>query len=149
MVERFELFVSGITMCYKYIQRIKAVEMTEFGLKGAHAMCLFFLYEEPQGLTATELCRLCNEDKAAISRTLSTLREKGCIRSEGNAYRAKWLLTEQGRRVTERVRELAGQWVGFGGEGLTDQERETFYKALEHISDNLRKCYEGMEQQEA
>ena len=33
MIQRFDAFVSGITSCYKYIQRIKAMEMTEFGLK--------------------------------------------------------------------------------------------------------------------
>ncbi len=145
MVQRFETFVSGITMCYKYIQRIKSTEMVELGLKGAHAMCLFFLYEEPSGLTAAELCRLCNEDKAAISRTMATLREQQYIQSEGNAYRAKWCLTERGKAITERVRELAGQWVGFGGEGLSEHEREVFYKVLEHISGNLKKTYAEME----
>ncbi len=145
MLQRFEAFVSGITMCYKYIQRIKSTEMTELGLKGAHVMCLFFLYRYEQGLTAAELCRLCNEDKAAISRTLATLRDKECIQSEGNTYRAKWRLTERGRDVTAHVCMLADQWVGFGGDGLTESERDVFYKALGHISENLRKCYEGME----
>ncbi len=145
MLQRFEAFVSGITMCYKYIQRIKSTEMTELGLKGAHVMCLFFMDRYEDGLTATELCRLCNEDKAAISRTLGTLREKGCIQSEGNAYRAKWTLTEEGRAITRHVCTLVDQWVGFGGEGLSEEEREVFYKVLEHISDNLRKSYEGNE----
>lgn len=145
MLQRFEAFVSGITMCYKYIQRIKSVEMTELGLKGTHVMCLFFMDRYKEGVTATELCRLCNEDKAAISRTLGTLREKGCIQSAGNAYRAKWALTEQGRDITKRVRALVDQWVGFGGEGLTEEERDVFYKVLGHISDNLRKSYEGIE----
>ena len=142
MLQRFEAFVSGITMCYKYIQRIKSMEMTELGLKGAHVMCLFFMFRHEKGLTATELCRLCNEDKAAVSRTLATLREKELIQSEGNAYRARWMLTEQGRAVTDRVCSLVDQWVGFGGEGLREEEREVFYKVLEHISDNLRKGYE-------
>ena len=145
MLQRFEAFVSGITGCYKYIQRIKSTEMTEFGLRGAHVMCLFFLYRYTDGLTATELCRLCNEDKAAISRTLGTLRQKGCIQSAGNAYRAKWTLTEQGKSITAHVCELVDQWVGFGGEGLREEEREIFYKVLGTIADNLRKSYEGAE----
>lgn len=138
MLQRFESFVSGITVCYKYIQRIKSLEMTEFGLKGAHAMCLFFLYRHTDGLTAAELCQLCNEDKAAISRTLATLRERGYIQSEGKAYRAKWRLTEDGLEVTKRVCALVEQWVGFGGEGLSEEDRAAFYMALEHISENLR-----------
>ena len=38
MQDRFQAFVTGIAVCYKYIQKIKSVEMTEFGLKGAHAI---------------------------------------------------------------------------------------------------------------
>ncbi len=144
MQQRFELFVSGITTCYKHIQRIKTTEMTELGLKGAHAMCLFFLNQHAEGLTATELCHLCNEDKAAISRSLSTLREKGYVVSHGNAYRAKWALTSEGEAVSMRVCESVDQWVGFGGEGLSEKERAAFYKVLEHICENLRKSYEGL-----
>ena len=43
MIQRFDAFVSGITSCYKYIQRIKSMEMTEFGLKGTHVRCLYYL----------------------------------------------------------------------------------------------------------
>ena len=59
MLQRFETFVTGITTCYKCIQRIKSMEMTEFVLKGAHLMCLFFLHHNPEGLTAAQLCQLC------------------------------------------------------------------------------------------
>ena len=52
MLHRFSAFVGGITECYKYIQRIKAAEMTEFGLKGTHVMCLYYLRQNPTGLTA-------------------------------------------------------------------------------------------------
>lgn len=145
MQQRFESFVTGMTVCYKHIQRIKSTEMTELGLKGTHAMCLFFLDRYEDGLTAAELCRLCNEDKAAISRSLATLREKNYICGEGKAYRVKWQLTEDGQRLSERVGELVAQWVGFGGEGLSDEDRDTFYRVLEHISTNLRNKYDNVE----
>ena len=84
MLRRFESFVTGITVCYKYIQRIKSMEMGELGLKGAHAMCLFYLHHNPGGLTAAQLCTLCAEDKAAISRTVADLRRHGlAVRSRG------------------------------------------------------------------
>ena len=41
MLNRFEDFVTGITECHRYIQRIKAMEMTEFGLKGTHVIAFF------------------------------------------------------------------------------------------------------------
>ena len=138
MLKRFQSFVSGITICYKYIQRIKSVEMTEFGLKGTHVMCLFFLWQNPEGLTAAQLSQLCVEDKAAISRTLAVLNEKEYICSEGKKYRAEIRLTEKGLEVTRKLEELIEQWVGFGGDGLTDEERTVFYRALGKISANLK-----------
>jgi len=142
MIERFRTFVSGITACYRYIQRIKSMEMTEFDLKGTHVMCIFFLHHNPDGLTATQLCQLCAEDKAAISRTLSTLNSRGYTVSGEKKYRANIKLTEAGVEIARKLDGLIGQWVGFGGDGLTDEERTVFYRALEKISANLR---EGIE----
>lgn len=137
MLKRFQSFVSGITICYKYIQKIKSVEMTEFGMKGTHVMCLFFLRQNPEGLTAAQLCQLCMEDKAAISRTLAELNEKEYICSEGKKYRAVIHLTERGFAITEKIDELIEQWVGCGGDGLSEENREIFYRSLERISSNL------------
>ena len=137
MLQRFEAFVTGITVCYKYIQRIKSLEMTELGLKGAHAMCLFFLHHNPDGLTASQLCQLCAEDKAAISRTLVTLQEKGYIHAGEKKYRFPLRLTEAGAIIAQKLDSQICQWVGFGGDGLTEAERAAFYKALSHISGNL------------
>lgn len=143
MNQRFQSFVTGITICYKYIQRIKSVEMTSFGLKGTHAMCIFFLHHNPQGLTAAQLCQLCAEDKAAISRTLASLQKEGYLESGEKKYRAALRLTGKGREVACQVDELVAQWVGFGGDGLTEEERTIFYKCLEHISGNLRDSLEA------
>lgn len=138
MTERFEAFVGGITVCYKYIQRIKNAEMTELGLKGTHVMCLFFLSQNPGGLTAAQLCRLCAEDKAAISRTLTTLQDKGYIQSSGKKYRALLTLTPLGSEAANQLDSLIDQWVNLGGDGLSEEDRQVFYRTLGHIADNLR-----------
>ena len=117
MIQRFDAFVSGITSCYKYIQKIKSMEMTEFGLKGTHVMCLYYLRQNPAGLTASQLCGLCAEDKAAISRTVSELRSQ---------------------EVARKFDSLIEGWVTAGGDGLSDSERFDFYKSLYTIADNLR-----------
>ena len=138
MIQRFESFVTGITTCYKYIQKIKSAEMTEFGLKGSHVMCLFFLHHNPKGLTAAQLCQLCGEDKAAISRTVATLTEKGYVKTEDKKYRALLQLTDKGLDIASRVDDLIEQWVAFGGDGLSEDDRTVFYGVLGHIADNLR-----------
>jgi len=146
MIHRFEAFLTGITVCYKYLQRIKNAEMTEFGLKGTHAACLFFLNHQPEGLTAAQLCSLCAEDKASISRTLSDLRSRGYLLDDGEKnYRKALVLSPQGREVAEKMDPLIESWVGIGGDGLSEQERETFYRILDRIAQNLR-C--GLEQSE-
>lgn len=138
MIQRFQAFVTGITVCYKSIQRIKSAEMTEFGLKGTHVMCVFFLHHNPEGLTAAQLCQLCAEDKAAISRTLSTLQKEGYITSGKKKYRAPLQLTPKGQELARQVDDLISQWVAFGGDGLSDEDRATFYRCLDTISGNLR-----------
>ena len=139
MIQRFDAFVSGITSCYKYIQRIKSLEMTEFGLKGTHVMCLYYLRQNPGGLTASQLCGLCAEDKAAISRTVSELKSRGYITTlSEKAYRAMLTLTTAGQDIARQFDHLSESWVTAGGDGLSDEERSDFYRALSSIAENLR-----------
>lgn len=139
MNQRFDAFVTGITVCYKYIQKIKSMEVNELGLKGAHVMCMFYLNQHPEGLTASQLCSLCAEDKAAVSRTIAFLRGEGFVRSEGpKNYRAVLFLTTAGQAVAEKFNELIAGWVCAGGSGLTEQERRDFYYGLDLIASNLR-----------
>ncbi|MGN0971882.1 MAG: MarR family winged helix-turn-helix transcriptional regulator [Aristaeellaceae bacterium] len=138
MLHRFETFVMGITTCYKCIQRIKSMEMTEFGLKGTHVMCLFFLHRNPEGLTAAQLCHLCAEDKAASSRTVALLQEQGYVEGPDRKYRAALRLTEAGLAIAQRIDRLIAQWVETGSEGLSEEDRTAFYRALEIIAGNLQ-----------
>ena len=143
MLNRFGAFVTGITACYKYIQRIKAMEMTELGLRGTHAMCLFYLHHNPRGLTAAQLCQLCDEDKGAISRTLSELESKGYLQTRAaKKYRAEIILTPEGTKIAEKMDDLIKSWVEVGGDGLTEEQRGNFYLTLERIGTNLKEKYE-------
>ena len=139
MINRFHEFMTGITVCYKYIQRIKSMEMTELGLKGTHVTCLFHLYRNSDGMTAAQLCGLCAEDKASISRTVADLRARGYIAQESEKhYRQPLRLTASGEQVAKQMEPLIEAWVTAGGEGLADEQREIFYQSLALISQNLR-----------
>ena len=149
MNQRFDAFVSGITACYKYIQRIKSMEMTEFGLKGTHVMCLYYMRQHPAGLTAAQLCGLCAEDKAASSRTGSDLRSRGYITSlSEKAYRAMLTLTAAGQELARKFDHLIELWVAIGGDGLSDTERSDFYRSLSTINENLRSRIESEAEQQ-
>lgn len=139
MIQRFQDFLNGITVCYKFIQRIKNAEMTEFGLKGTHVACIFYLNHNPEGLTSSQLCSLCAEDKASISRTVAYLRRRGFIEPGGpKSYRTPLRLTPEGREIALRMEPVIEEWVSIGGVGLSDEQRASFYDTLALIADNLR-----------
>ena len=108
MVRRFETFIIYINQIYRCVQKIKSREMMELGLKGTDVMCLFNLMRSDDGLTSAQ------------------------------RYRSKLKLSDNGRRAAEKMEILIENAVVKGGEGLTEQERAVFYKALETISRNLQ-----------
>ena len=140
MLERFEDLTAGVTQVYKNIQRIKKQRMNSLGLKGTQVMCIYYLSIHPEGMTAADLSRITVEDKASISRILAELEEEGYITYEtepGRKYRAPALLTEEARETAVKIQQLILQATEAGGQGLTDEEREIFYRALFQIADNL------------
>lgn len=140
MIRRFKDFTKYISLAYKYLLKIKSDGIKEFGLKGSHVMCLFYIGESENGLTATNLCQLCCEDKAAISKALSALYERGYIvleNGENKKYRSSYFLTDAGRDIMEQLNDKIRAAVSGGGTGLTDEERDIFYRCLSKIVTNL------------
>lgn len=148
MENRYELFSSSISCMYHDIQKIERMEMTRYGLKGPHAQCLLAMGRHPEGITAARLCEICEKDKAAISRILSELEKAGMIwrkTREGIRYRAKLMLTEQGKTAAQAVVEKARVIVELAGKGFDEEEREIFYRVLSKIAGNLHTiCREGL-----
>lgn len=142
MFDRFETFATTIATINRYVQKIKSMEMKTLGLKGTHVMCLYSLGKHPEGLTATQLCRFCGEDKAAISRTITELTEKDFVHSEASrekrAYRSRISLTEKGKYSMTYINDRVNHALDVVGNGLSDDQRKTFYYALDLISNNLK-----------
>lgn len=151
MLARFENLTIGVTRIYKSIQKIKKTRMSSLGLKGTHVMCIHYLSQNPDGLTAADLCSLCREDKAGISRILSELEEKDFIRYNlphgEKKYRAKAVLTEAGKKYAHKIANLILHATKAGGEGLTDEERDIFYRILFQIADNLEQLLAQLNEQ--
>lgn len=138
MTKRFELFCTTINQIHRNLQRIKLKEMTEFGLKGIHVMCLFELYHNPEGLTLTQLSTMCCEDKAAVSRAITELVKREYVTSDSEKkYRSLITLTPTGAQTAEKINEKAKMAVETCSGELTVEEREEFYKTLLYISDNI------------
>lgn len=141
MIKRFEDFVGTISSIHKNIQKIKKNKMKAFGLSGNHVMCLFYLAKNPDGLTAAQLCQLISVDKAATSRALSELLEKGYVyypdADEQKKYRAIARLTIKGFAVTEQIDGIICEVVDAIGGSLSDADRETMYHSLDIIAENM------------
>ncbi len=147
MIGRFEQLSSAVSRIYHYIQKIERVEMEKVGLKGPHVQCMLALSRNPEGLTASQLCTICEKDKAAISRTIGELEKEGMLDRENstNRYRAILRLTERGMAAAARVDERVRVAVERAGEGLTDSQRSIFYHVLSMISSNLQTiCTDGL-----
>lgn len=139
MLDRFEQFSSGISAIFRTIQKIERDEMEKYGLKGSYALYLATLSQYPEGLTAAQLCEICDRDKAAVSRTLSEMEEKGLLnRDSDSSYRARVLLTDSGRDASRYVCHKIASAVELAGRGLTEDDKAVFYSALSRFSANLQ-----------
>lgn len=151
MISKYEYFSLSVSRIYHDIQRIERKEMESFGLKGPHAQTLLAMQRHPEGVTAVQLCEICDKDKAAISRSVAELREKGMIcplRKGSTNYRALLVLTPRGQEAARAVSEKARLAVEQAGIGLKDEERQVFYQVLDLIAENLHTiCQDGLKDQ--
>ncbi len=114
------------------------MEMSEFGLKGNHTLCIYYLNQNPEGLSSNQLAKICEEDKAAVSRTLNELETKGFVYIQGEQkYRARYLLSSSGKKVAGKVGKAVNQVLDQVGDFFTDKERKKFYDVLERIDHQL------------
>lgn len=141
MGDRFENFTFLIDKLSKIIQKIKNIEMKEYGLKAVHVMCIYHLSQTNDGLTNKELVNLTLEDKAAISRALIVLKEGNIIDYEQNKYNGKIKLTDYGRDVAKFIHKKTALALEAGGVGLSEEERNILYKTLGLIQVNLENYY--------
>lgn len=140
MLQRFELFTSGISSMYRDVQKIERDEMEKQGLRGAFAQYLLAISRFPEGITAAALCEVCDKDKAAVSRVVAEMEAKGLVERETeNQYRAKLRLTPDGEEAAEFVRKRASAAVELAGKDLSEDERKAFYDALAVLSASLQK----------
>lgn len=139
MEERFETFTVLINRIGRNIRKIKNQEMADCGLRSPQVSCLYYLYLTA-GLTATELCERCEEDKATVSRALDYLESNGYLMPRvqgGKRYKNPLCLTEKGAEVGKTISDRIDRVLDEVGRSLTEQERADFYRSLSVISRSL------------
>ena len=139
MKERFETFTVLINRISRNIRKIKNQEMAEYNLRSSHISCLYYLYST-EGLTATDLCERCEEDKATISRVLDYLETNGyltCNSKNVKRYKSLLILTDKGLTVAKKIADKIDGVLEEISVGLTEEERISFYRSLSIISESL------------
>lgn len=152
MLNRFEQFTTAVSAIHRDVRKIERDEMEKRGLRGAFAQYLVAISRHPHGITASGLCEACDKDKAAVSRVIGEMEAKGLLEKESDGvgqYRARLRLTPAGQEAAAFVRERASIAVELAGEGLSEEDRKTFYATLERIAGNLQQISEqGIPEQE-
>lgn len=147
MDERFETFTVLINQLSRSIRRIKAEQMESINLKGPHVSCLYYLSKDGP-LTAAELCDRCEEDKAAVSRSLEYLEQNGYLQiPEGKRYRRPLMLTQKGAAAGAEVSRRIDSVVALASCDVQEKDRQAMYRALSVISKNLEKISQNQEKQ--
>lgn len=148
MQDRFKTFTVLVDKLKRSIRKIKTEEMAEFDLKSPHVSCLYYLYKSDP-LTSKELSEICEEDKAAVSRSIDYLEENGylvCSNRARKRYKTPLTLTEKGIEVAKLVAFKIDSILEKAGEGLPETDRLVMYRSLEMICNNLQRICDGYEE---
>lgn len=146
MRERVTEFTTLIPLAYKKLQQIKKQQSAAYDvydIKGVHVMCLYHLGRHAGGLTVTELASLCCEDKAATSRTVEYLVERGYVVHEKAQSRKRWRskvqLTDSGQALCKVVDNIASQASAVITSGIPEKDVQIFYDVLNQMIANMDK----------
>ena len=147
MEERFQAFTVLVSNLNRCIYKIKTEEMAEYNLKSSHVSCIYYIYRYGS-LTPKELCDLCGEDKANISRALKYLEENQylIINNDSNKkYQRPIVLTENGVKIGKHLSEKINEILSIASEGLSEEKRNIMYEGLSWINNRLNKICDEYE----
>lgn len=145
MQDRFKTFTVLVDKLKRSIRKIKTEEMAEFDLKSPHVSCLYYLYRS-EPLTSKELSEICEEDKAAVSRSIEYLEENGylvCASKSRKRYKTPLELTEKGIEVAKLITSKIDSILEKASEGVPEADKLIMYRSLELICDNLQRICDG------
>ena len=135
----FETFNFLISNTVKNMEKLKTKGMGDYGLSATHTLCIRHMYDSPDGLTRTELSRLCSVDRAQITRIIGELLAKGYVEEigSGSNYRKKCVLTDKGRDIARDIDERLDRVIQFVSGSIPRDRLEIFYQTLSEICNNL------------
>ena len=98
-------------------------------------------------LRRTKLAKLCDIDKAQISRIVNDLCSKGYVtepESENVNYRKRLKLTPLGRDTAEGINEAVKQIHSFVSDDIPEDQIISFYSVLDLICEKLKQAEDNI-----
>ncbi|MBE6605366.1 MAG: MarR family transcriptional regulator [Ruminococcaceae bacterium] len=138
--ERFEILSATMLHLVRAVQEIKAQKMAAYGLKGRSAAVLCRIFEHGGALSATDLVRVCEVDKAQISRCLAELGACGFVEREDDGvrrYKQKYRLSAAGTHAAADISRAFADIERSVSKNLTAAELEVFFRTLYTLCDNF------------
>lgn len=146
MQHRVTDYMTLVVAAYKKLQQIKKKQTAlyaTYDIKSQHVMVLYFLGHNIDGLTVTELAALCCEDKAATSRAVDYLVERGYAVHEEEKNKRRWRskvrITPAGMRICRIIDCVSIEASNKAKEGISDEDLQVFYRVFHQMVDNMDK----------
>lgn len=120
----------------QYVQTTSAIFRRQFGVGSAAWRMLVVLFRNPES-TSKDVAQYVRMDKAAVSRTLSSLMDQGYVRCNGNPEdeRVKvWSLSDSGLVLHDRMLNVSAQIYERVLTGLSNQEIDSLRHCLQVLS---------------
>ena len=138
--DSFERFAQMLSNATKSLYRLKSRCMSKYGLSSTHTACLRKLYENPDGLTKSEIADNCEIDKAQITRIIGELIAKNYVKDDSSkkTYNRKFFLTAVGKKITDEINETVVDVVKYVNEDIPREDIEHFYSVFEAINKKLK-----------
>ena len=144
MLTNYEEFSLGIHELYRSMHKEETVVVNKAMLRGANVRYLVALLQYPEGLTMSQLCEVCDQDKAAVSRAISELVGREIIwrdNPKGNHYRARLKLTERGYALAKEVCASGESIFNEAVSSLSEEQVSQLFELTKLISGNIHNLY--------
>lgn len=143
MQERFGIFNFKISFLHKCIKSLEADAASRFGVKGVHMFWIYSLYNQPNGLTASEIAKKNSINRSLVSREIQKLSKENIVYfasdAADNRYNARIFLTEKGKEIAHEIRRMGMQVQEETNRGIPEEDIFVFYSVLERMAENLGK----------
>lgn len=150
--DRFNTLMLSVESIRKSIGRIKNRIVSDAKLKSVHALWIYKLYGNSEGLTASELASKSGVDRSLVSRELNALVEGGFIIAEAltgrRNYNFRITLTDKGRLLAEDMIRVAIEIQNYVSSDISREELLVFYSVLERIENKLENVDDKLTEKE-